>query len=561
MSENRGNLGSNSSGESTKKATSFVRDATGLVRQLGALDSFVLNFLSMNLLGVFILGVFGIGLYPSADMPLSIGFAVIPALIIALTYVFLSVAMPRTGGDYVWVSRILNPAVGLMVNFALTFILFTFIALDVVLSTEWGIGAFFYNLAITTSGSTATTAGNIATMLSPLPGTFSTDGWIVFGIAVVFIVLVSLSVALGLKSAFRVQKIVWVIVLIATIVYLGIAFAVPHHTFVTNFNTYSGSNTTAILAGATSTGIPTTIALSGTLLGFVFIFLNFTGFNYSAYASGEIRNSKRSQTIGMVAALLVFAALLVLIVVATQYVFGYNIFNSMAYLFDQIFYGTNPAAPYSPSLPPPMPQFLIGYLTSNPILIFIICIGFALSLLVNAVSYIFIATRNMFAWSFDRSVPEALSKVDERFHSPYVALMVTAVLSVVITFFTVFTTASNFFSYITFLFAILYVIVGVTAVLFPYRRKSIFEASPEFVKRKVGGIPVIAILGVLSVIFAIFIGYALFTPSYSGSFVATNFEVVIGVLVVPLVIYGISYAYRKSKGTDITLIQREIPPE
>jgi basic amino acid/polyamine antiporter, APA family len=538
----------------------FARDATGLIRQLGAFDSFVLNFLSMNLLGVFILGVFGIGLYPSADMPLSIAFAAIPALVIALTYVFLSVAMPRTGGDYVWVSRILNPAVGFMVNFGLTFILFTFIALDVVLSTEWGIGAYFYNIAVTTGSSSA---ASIATFLSPPPSTFSLGGWFVFGIAAVFIVLVSLAVALGLKSAFRVQKIVWVIVLIATLVYLGVAFATPHSTFLSNFRANSGTNDTAILNGANQTGYSavSTITISGTLLGFVYIFLNFTGFNYSAYASGEVRNNQRSQTFGMIASLLVFAGLLILIIVATQYVFGYNLFNSMAYLFDQIFYGVNPGAPYPASLPPPMPMFLVGYLTSNPLIIFIVCIGFALSLLVNAVSYIFVSTRNMFAWSFDRSVPDVLSRVDERFHSPYVALIVTAVLGVVITFFTVFTSVSTFFSYITFLFAVLYTIVGIAAVAFPYRKKSVFESSPPLVKKKVGGVPVIAILGVLSVIFALFIGYSLFTPSYSGSFIATNFEVVIAVLVVPLVIYGISYAYRKSKGIDITLIQREIPPE
>lgn len=96
----------------------------------------------MNLLGIFILGVFAIGLYPSANLSLSIAFAAIPAIIIALTYVFLSVAMPRSGSDYVWMSRILNSALGFTVNFGLTFILFSFIALDVVLSTAWRIGAF-----------------------------------------------------------------------------------------------------------------------------------------------------------------------------------------------------------------------------------------------------------------------------------------------------------------------------------------------------------------------------------------------------------------------------------
>jgi amino acid transporter len=233
----------------------------------------------------------------------------------------------------------------------------------------------------------------------------------------------------------------------------------------------------------------------------------------------------------------------------------------MAYLFDQIFFGVNPAAPYPSALPPPMPMFLIGYLNSNPVIIFIVCIGFALSLLVNAVSYIFVATRNMFSWSFDRVVPTAMSQIDSRFHSPYVALIVTAVFSVVITFFTVFTSVSTFFSYITFLFAVLYAIVGIAAVAFPYRQRSVFEASPPIVRRKIGGVPVIGVLGALSVISSVFIGYSLFTPDYSGPFVATNFEVVMGVLLVPLLIYLVARAYRRSQGIDLSFVQREIPPE
>jgi amino acid transporter len=548
--------------ENTEPAArrTFVREATGLVKGLGALDSFVLNFLSMNLLGVFILGVFGIGLYPSANMPLSIAFAVVPALVIALTYVMLTVAIPRAGGDYVWVSRILHPALGFMVNFGLTFILFTFIALDVVLSTEWGLGAYFYNIAVTTGSSSA---ANLAIFLSPPPGAFSEGGWFVFGVATVFLVLASLAVGFGLKTAFRVQKAVWVLVLIATFVYLGVALTTPHSTFLHNFNANSGTNDTAITAGANATGFSavSTVTISGTLLGFVFIFLNFTGFNYSAYAAGEVRSNQKSQTIGMVGALLVFAGLLAAIIAVTQYVFGYNLFNSMAYLFDQIFFGVNPMAPYPSALPPPMPMFLVGYLNSNPVIIFIVSIGFALSLLVNAVSYIFVATRNMFSWSFDRVVPKAMSQIDGRFHSPYVALIVTAVFSVAITFFTIFTSVSTFFSYITFLFAVLYAIVGIAAVAFPYRQRSVFETSPPIVRRRIGGVPVIGVLGALSVISSAFIGYSLFTPDYSGPFVATNFEVVIGVLVVPLLIYLVARAYRRSKGIDLSFVLREIPPE
>ncbi|HXW36976.1 MAG TPA: APC family permease [Nitrososphaerales archaeon] len=530
----------------------FVREATGLVREMGAFDSFVFNFLSMNLFGVFVLMVFAIGLYQSASIGFSTAIALVPALIIALVYVVMSVAMPRTGGDYVWVSRVINPVVGFVVNFGFTFVLFTFIALDVTVFTQWGVGAYFYGIFVNTGSQAAL---NIFSALN------APNSLLVFGIAVLLIVIVSLIAAFGTRNALRVQKAVWVLVILAIIVYLGLALSVGHTGFVNNFNALSGTNETAIVSAATSNGFNPTATLSGTLLGFVFMFLNFTGFNYSAYLSGEIRNIRKSQLIGIVGSLLVFAALLITVVEVTQDVFGFNFFHALSYLFDLVFYGVNPSAPYPATLPPAFPEFLVGFLTSNPILIFIITIGFGISVLINAVPYMQVSVRNMFAWSFDRSVPSGLSRVDDRFHSPYVALIVTAGLSILITYLSVFTTVSLLFTYITFLFALLFFVVGVSALVFPFRMKSLFESSPSIVNRKVGGLPVISILGALAAISSVYIGYSLFTPAYSGPFVLQNFEVVLAVLFAPVLIYLVSYGYHKRRGLDIRRAQSEIPPE
>lgn len=134
------------------------------MRQLGTFDSFVL--------GIFILGVFAIGLYPSANLLLSIAFAMIPAIIIALTYVFLSVAMPRSGSDYVWVSRILNQGAWFHGKFRSYFHSFHIYSARCRLIDRMG-NPGFYDIAITTG---CASAGSIATFLSPIPGTFSTGG-------------------------------------------------------------------------------------------------------------------------------------------------------------------------------------------------------------------------------------------------------------------------------------------------------------------------------------------------------------------------------------------------
>ena len=88
--------------------------------------------------------------------------------------------------------------------------------------------------------------------------------------------------------------------------------------------------------------------------------------------------------------------------------------------------------------------------------------------------------------------------------------------------------------------------------------KRMFEASPA--NYKVGGIPILSILGILCLPFFILLLYFYATnPAYGAT--TPLVETTITVLwIIPAVIYGISYYYHKTKGIDITLSAKEIPP-
>ncbi len=508
----------------------------------------------MNLFGFFVLMIFGLGLYPSANLAVSILLAAVLSLFIAVLYVLFSISMPRTGGDYVWVGRIIHPAVGFMVNFGLTFVLFTFIAIDVTLFTQAGIGAYLADMGGLTGNQGML---NFAGFLNSPAG-----GPTVFGISLVLILMIAVAVYFGAKTAFWTQRVIWGFVLIAGVAYIAALLGSSNASFVSNFNQNSGTTVDSVIKAAQSNGYDSTITLQGTVLGWVFMFLNFTGFNYSAYVSGEIRNVRKTQIVAIIGSLLLFAVFLVVILVLTQSVFGYDLIGSLSYLFDGVAFGTIPNSPYFTLLPvPPFPQFLMSFVTSNPIIIFLVTIGFGLSLLVNAIPYTYVSVRNMFAWAFDRTIPASLAAVDEKHHSPYVALIVTTVASAIITYASVFYNISILFTYIAFLFAALYAIVGLAGILFPYRRRDIFDSSPDIVKTRIVGIPVVSIVGAISLVASIFMGYSLITPAFSGPFILQNFLVVAGVLVAPLVIYGITYVYYKSKGLPVDLAQRQLPPE
>ena len=88
----------------------FVRNSTGLVRDLTAFDAFNLVF-SAVLIPVGITQVMGFTpqFWPHANMLVSFLIATPLVLTFGLVYLYFTMLMPRSGGDYVWLSRTRPP--------------------------------------------------------------------------------------------------------------------------------------------------------------------------------------------------------------------------------------------------------------------------------------------------------------------------------------------------------------------------------------------------------------------------------------------------------------------
>src|SRR3954465_10317927 len=86
----------------------FVRKATGLVRGWSAHDAFIYATFSINLitLGLYIF-TFG-PIFPRGSLLLAIGLSGAYLCFQTIVYAALIAVMPRAGGDYIWVSRVIN---------------------------------------------------------------------------------------------------------------------------------------------------------------------------------------------------------------------------------------------------------------------------------------------------------------------------------------------------------------------------------------------------------------------------------------------------------------------
>jgi uncharacterized membrane protein YeiB len=117
------------------------------------------------------------------------------------------------------------------------------------------------------------------------------------------------------------------------------------------------------------------------------------------------------------------------------------------------------------------------------------------------------------------------------------------------------------FNYVA-MFAIGFWITSFAAILLPYRKKDLFESAPPSVRRKVAGIPLVTIAGVINLLLFSLILYASFAmPAFAGPVGLGATAFVVGLYVLGFIIYFIAKAIRRQEGVDLDLLYTEIPPE
>src|SRR5215467_14413636 len=107
--------------ETSRQSSSlFVQQSSGLVREASALDAMIFNAVFSAPVGATLaFGIFyALGTSPGADLVVALLIAFVVNIPVCIMMAMMAAAMPRTGGDYVWISRILHPSVAVFSNFA-----------------------------------------------------------------------------------------------------------------------------------------------------------------------------------------------------------------------------------------------------------------------------------------------------------------------------------------------------------------------------------------------------------------------------------------------------------
>jgi amino acid transporter len=538
-----------------KETSVFVRKSTGLVREASFFDAAIFTATFSAPVGTTLaFGLFwALGAFPGTNILLAIILSAVIDVPILIMMAYMASSMPRTGGDYIWVSRILSPSLGMVSSFAAVFSALIGAAYWARIWGSMGVGPTLVILGNVMNSETLVSLGNWAA---------GTGGTFILGL--VMILLLILTLVSGTKKMFKIQNTFFTIAMIGTVMALLVFVFGNQSVFITNFNAFAQKYTSSadsynyIINLAKEAGYNSELKSTfGATLPSVVCIFTFMMWNFwSVYLSGEMKsagNRKRQMGI-MFTALLWDTGFLALGAILIFNVLGKDFFTAINFL------STNAAAKYTLPVNPYFTLFA-GVIIKNPLLNILIALSFLLWNLPAMIGNTFMPVRSLFAWSFDRVLPKKLSEVNERTHTPVPAILVVGAMVTLIFIWSTFST--SFFTLLAMgvLCGVIEItLVAIAAIRMPYTQKDLYETSPA--KGTWFGVPVLVVTGVLSLLVMALVTYLLMT--YPGIGIASpwlGLGFIVAVVAVGLLIYYISKLVQKRHGINIDLSFKELPPE
>jgi basic amino acid/polyamine antiporter, APA family len=545
--------------------THFARRATGFVRDIRVRDAVIFNVLPACPGLVMALSVFWVlSTFTGVNLYVGILITVVCAFLISGAFGLLSQIMPRSGGDYILISRSLHP--GLAIGSSLLIGTSAMLAMGYwgVFTAKICIGPMLTMFGVSVNSHWLQNAGVTVTQ----------HPWDML-IGFVEVAILAGLMAWGTRLMMRVQFWLFVAAMAGFVVAAITLLVTSHSGFVGDYNSYAQpfthhANTyNYFMAQARVGGIDThaatnwhnTIIASGAFIAFgVWTW-------YSVNYAGEIRQAgTRRNWYSMLGGLvLTFVPILLMVwllekTVSLPFLTALNGLSSNAKVY------TLPNQPWWITL--------VATIGTNGVFVAFLGLTFICWAPLIVYTQIVQPVRALFAWAFDQVIPERIATVNERTHTPVFALGLIAVASIFFLYLAAY--SSTFLKYVALSTIVgfpTFIMVGISAIVFPFKRKSSYEASVSNIS--LFGLPLLVYFGIGAIAAGIFggwlwlkypllglpnagksIGDQLFTSPLNG-----GLSLIACALIVGAVIYFGGRAWRRTQGIDIALNYIEIPPE
>jgi amino acid transporter len=515
----------------------FTRASSGLVRQVRTDDVMFYGWQQIAL-GYIIFIVAAWQFYPGASMELATLIATVAGLFIAGCYALLSMVYPRSGGDYVFMSRILHPVVGIVLSMSLVFWQLFYTGVNGAFLAKFGIAPMISSLGVQEHNSGLIDAGN-----------WFSGKWGLFLGGVLVIGFFSIVQYRGAGVYFKIQRwasyitVVSLLVTFVTLILASTGVLDFHH----NFDAAAGAGAyDNVIKAAGDTHHPFSLSQSMFYAAWPAFSLWFAVLSVSF--AGEVKDGQRSQLRGMTLAIVTMGVAMTLLMFLYRMAFGSAFMLASTEITPDQF--PLQAAPYV--------NLYTGIAGGNPVLTVVNSLWVLSLLFFVGASSMIVATRSMLAWSLDGIAPKWMSSVSAKFHTPTWALALSGAIAFVWVCLYAFTNSilvlGGFLGQ-----CIPFMGVCLAAIIFPFRRKREFESSS--IAYRWGKVPVISVIGVVALACVVFVFYRLLVDAAYGANNHLSEVMTIAVTVFALTWYAAFRVYRARQGADLTGQFSEIPVE
>ncbi len=534
------------------KSGLFARTATGLVRGVPPRSSLIINFIpghpTQTMVAVLL---FALAVGAGGNPFLAILIVIPMSLAFSYAFGLLTQMIPRSGGDYMLVSRVMHPSIGWMSVFCMT--------------TAGLLSNAFFGLAVMTAGIIPLCIA--VGLIADWPGLVlwaqdagTSKGWLIFfGLAM--FAFSSVIQLWGWRTLLRIQNIFfWMVTASLGIVTIVTLLQSKGH-FENKFNSFAEDFTNkpdayqSTIATAAKAGVAVDPSFSfKATIPMVAVFATTAIFSYwSTFVGGELRQASTMKTARNMA----LGGIIPLIVVATCTAIFFKTFGS-----EFLRAANGGGLPAEIQVPGTTFFYLSGISVGSAAYTFVIFLLYIVFWpLITYISSLQ-QTRAIFAMSFDGVLPKGVTRVN-RYGCPWLALLIAMLMSSVVFIYAVYDQTGFFIvlAYALLVQLIAMGLVGLSGVLAPKLRPELYRASTS--QKTVAGIPLVSIAGVGAIVTGVFVWWAylhydqLGANANMGKLLAWT----VGPAILGFVLYFVVAMIKRGQGVDVELAYREIPPE
>ena len=532
----------------------FARKASGLVRGLSFLDAFGVGFMNQGLTpSMWVMISFGLGVYTGGNLIIAtLLSALLCGIGFSLVWGILGGSMPRSGGEYIYNSRIIHPVIGIAESFGNAFVWIMWIFVLAPWTIDPGLVMMFQFLGLQSAADLVQT---------PLA---------VFLISSVVSFIALLFVVFGMKVFAAVQKVVMLLGIAGCVIILLVFTFTSRDAFVQSWNNlaaqYGSLNYQAFVDTARST-----MEEAGSVLPTTWNWMDSLGvmvagswlFAYSyciTFIAGEVKRPDKTIILANLSAILVPAFFMTWLAIVLYRTVGFEFLSATAWV-DNMGEGlAGYTLPWSTHF-----VGLAAVITQNKFVVFMMALSFMLfNLWWVALSYLAFP-RILFAWGMDRMGPKWFADIDYRWASPVKNHILCFLLGEIgIALYSFRGDPMEGLSVTGMEIVSVFGVTAIAAAIFPFskRARQIWDASP-YKKWNILGIPVVTIAAVINLIYLGILFYFFYFMAGMG-----EQELVRGSLILYAVIWVLGIAWyfywkyrNRQVGVDVSMTFGELPPD